>query len=155
MNIEEKVREIARPLAAAEGVDLLEVRFAQEGPGRVLRLTIERPGAPTALSDCEAVSRAVERVLDTVDFIPGRYNLEVSSAGLTRPLKTLPDFIRAVGTLVRVVPRRGGAVTGTLKEASEAGLRVETAPGESHGFTLDEVASARREIGLFNAGGGQ
>jgi ribosome maturation factor RimP len=115
----------------------------------VLRLTIERPGAPTALADCEAVSRAVEHVLDTVDFIPGRYSLEVASAGLTRPLRTLPDFTRAVGTLVRVVPRNGGAVTGRLRSASESGITVEEEGGGTRTIALDEVATARREIDMF------
>lgn len=153
MDIEERVLDIARPLAAAEGVDLLDVRFVREGPRRVLRLTIERPGAPTALADCEAVSRAVERVLDTVDFIPERYSLEVASAGLTRPLRTLPDFVRAVGTLVRVTPREGGPVTGVLRAAGESGLTLELPGGKALSLPLDSVASARKEVDLFLPGG--
>jgi len=148
--IEARVADIARPLAVAEGVELLEVRFAREGHSGALRLTIERSGAPTSVADCETVSRALESALDAHDFIEGRYTLEVSSAGLTRPLRTLPDFIRNRGNLVRVVLRQGGDLTGTLREAGESGISVELEGEGTRMVPLAEVASARREIELFS-----
>jgi len=148
--IESRVADIARPLAVAEGLELLEVRFVREGYAGVLRLTIERSGAPTSVSDCETLSRVIAGVLDAHDFIAERYTLEVSSAGLTRPLRTLPDFTRNVGNLVRVVLRQGGDLTGTLREAGEEGISVEMDDGGVKKFTLADVISARREIDLFS-----
>lgn len=148
--IEARVADIARPLAVAEGVELLEVRFVRGGYSGALQLTIERSGSPTSVADCETLSRALEGALDAHDFIEGRYTLEVSSAGLTRPLRTLPDFTRNVGNLVRVVLRQGGDLTGTLRSAGEDGLLVELEDGGARNFALAEVASARREIALFS-----
>jgi len=148
--IEARVADIARPLAVAEGVELLEVRFVREGYSGALRLTIERSGSPTSVADCETVSRALGGVLDAHDFIAERYTLEVSSAGLTRPLRTLPDFSRNVGNLVRVVLRQGGDLMGTLREAGEDGILVEVEDGGARKFALSDVASARREIELFS-----
>ena len=148
--IEARVADIARPLAVAEGVELLEVQFAREGSSGALRLVIERSGSPTSVTDCETISRALGGALDAHDFIDGRYTLEVSSAGLTRPLRTLPDFTRNIGNLVRVVLRQGGDLTGTLREAGEGGLAVELEDGETKKFALADVASARREIELFS-----
>lgn len=139
---------MAGPLATAEGVELLDVTYHDEGHGRVLRLTIERPGGATSVADCETVSRAVERALDAVDAVPAPYVLEVSSAGLTRPLRTREDFRRAVGGLVRLTVRddRTGPVTGTLREAGDAGLVVETVDGERRLIPLGDIRTARREI---------
>jgi ribosome maturation factor RimP len=151
-DIADRIREAARPLARAEGVELLDARLVREGPSQVLRLTIEREGAPTSVADCERVSKAVERALDTLDVVPGSYVLEVSSAGLTRPLRTLPDFKRAIGVPVRVVPRGGpgGPVTGILREAGENGITLELPDSSRVTLTLDDVSSARRELLLFN-----
>ena len=80
------VREIAEPLAHAEGVRLLNITFARQGPSHVLRLVIDRPDAPTSVADCEGVSRAVSAALDATDAIPHAYLLEVSSAGKDTPL---------------------------------------------------------------------
>jgi len=148
-NVVERVRELAAPLARAEGVELLDVTFVDEGHGRVLRLTIERPGGPTAVADCEAVSRAVELMLDAGEAVPSPYTLEVSSAGLTRPLRTLEDFRRAAGGLVRVAvrdDRSGGPVIATLLAADETGLTLELEDGARRRVALADVRAANREI---------
>jgi len=149
-DIEARVGDIARPLAVAEGLELLEVRFTGEGPAKVLRLVIERSGGPTSLADCETVSRALEGALDAHDFISVHYTLEVSSAGLTRPLRTLPDFVRNLGNLVRVVLRRGESLTGTLKSAGEDGISVELDGGRVRTVAMADLASARREVGMWS-----
>ena len=148
MDMLSNVREVAGPLALAEGVELLDVELVREGPHQVLRLTIERSAGPTTVADCESVSRAVSIALDARDFIPFRYMLEVSSAGADRVLRTLVDFQRSVGRLVRVEERgvRSGPVVGTLHRADESGLLIETADGSRKLVQLADVASARREV---------
>ena len=90
MEITRRVRDVAEPLAHAEGVRLLDVTFARQGPSHVLRLVIDRPGGPTSVADCEAVSRGVAAALDATDAIPHAYLLEVSSAGKDTPLWKRP-----------------------------------------------------------------
>lgn len=146
--ITRRVREVAEPLAHAEGVRLLDVTFAREGSAHVLRLTIERPDGPTGVDDCEAVSRAVATALDVADVVPNRYLLEVSSAGVTRPLRGLADFRRVVGQLVSVQVRgdRSGPLVGTLAAAEESGLVVALRDGSRRTVALADVAGAHREI---------
>jgi ribosome maturation factor RimP len=48
------------------------------------------------------VSREVAALLDVEDPIPGRYNLEVSSPGLDRPLFTLEQFEQFTGEVARI-----------------------------------------------------
>lgn len=148
-----QVRDMAGPLAAAEGVELLDVSFNFEGHGQVLRLTIERLGGGTSVADCEAVSRAVERVLDATDAVPAPYTLEVASAGLTRPLRGLEDFRRATGGYVKLVLRdaRTGPVTGTLVAAGEDGLTVELEDGGRRTVALADIRAANRDV-RFPAG---
>jgi ribosome maturation factor RimP len=59
-------------------------------------------GQQIAVEDCERISRAVSAVMDVDDPIPGRWTLEVSSAGIDRPLTRIKDWNRFVGHLARV-----------------------------------------------------
>ena len=69
--------------------------------GKQLRIFIEKsnttpePGGGISVSDCEAVSRHLQRVfeVDGIDYD----RLEVSSPGLDRKLKTSADFSRFSG----------------------------------------------------------
>ena len=50
------------------------------------------------MDDCEAVSRAIDPVLDENDPTDGEaYNLNVSSPGLDRPLTLERDFVKNKG----------------------------------------------------------
>lgn len=58
-------------------------------------------GAMISVEDCQQISRAVGAVLDVNDPIPGAWNLEVSSAGIDRPLTRPKDWTRFAGHLAR------------------------------------------------------
>jgi ribosome maturation factor RimP len=99
--IVEKVRAIAAPLAAGEGLELVDVELAGAGGRTTLRLYIDRNGG-VSLDDCTSVSRAVSAALDVEDPLQGAYDLEVSSPGLDRPLRTPDHFQKYAGEKVRV-----------------------------------------------------
>jgi ribosome maturation factor RimP len=101
VDIPERVKQIAEPKAEELGLELIDCEYKKEGGRRVLRLYIDKKGG-VGLDDCEAVSRSVEPVLDSEDFIDEAYTFEVSSPGLDRPLKTDRDFVRYEGEDVEV-----------------------------------------------------
>ena len=92
----EKVRRLAGPLAAQEGLELVDVEIGGGGGRQTLRLFVDKEGGVTL------VSRAVSTALDVEDPIAGAYDLEVSSPGLERPLRTADHFQKVVGSKVRV-----------------------------------------------------
>jgi ribosome maturation factor RimP len=96
-----RVRAIADPLLMNEGMELVEVDYRREARGWVLRLTIDKEGGVT-LDDCGRVSQEVGRGLDVEDLISAPYVLEVSSPGLTRPLKSEKDFIKHCNRLIKL-----------------------------------------------------
>ena len=97
----EKVRQIAAPLAAQDGMELVDVELAGAGGRQVLRLFIDKAGG-VSLDDCSSVSRSVSAALDVEDPVDGAYELEVSSPGLDRPLRTPEHFAKFKGSRVRV-----------------------------------------------------
>jgi len=100
-DILERVRRIAEPLAAQEGMELVEVELGGAGGRQALRLFIDKPGG-VSLDDCTSMSRSVSAALDVEDPIQGAYDLEVSSPGLDRPLRTPEHFAKYAGQKARV-----------------------------------------------------
>ena len=106
------------PVLRAHGVDTAEISYQMERGGWVLRVTVEslesasapaESGEPSAvgaepihLGLLTEISRDLSSALDVADVIPHRYQLEVSSPGLDRPLRSRRDFERAVGQLAKV-----------------------------------------------------
>ena len=99
-SIKEKVLPLARKAAADCGVELWDLEFVREGGEYFLRLYIDSPDG-VGIDDCEAVSRAIDPMLDEADPIEQSYNLEVSSPGIFRELKTPEHYAASVGMNVR------------------------------------------------------
>lgn len=104
--IVERVWRLAAPLAAQEGMEIIDIEFRREGgrAGRVLRLYLDKEGGPN-VDDISRVSRALSDVLDAENAIDTAYTLEVSSPGINRPLKRPEHFARFVGKRIRVRTR--------------------------------------------------
>ena len=100
-DILEKIRAIAGPVAAAEGLELVEVELGGAGGRTTLRLFIDKAGG-VSLEDCSNISKSVSAALDVEDPLDGAYDLEVSSPGLDRPLRTPEHFQKYAGKKVRV-----------------------------------------------------
>ncbi len=89
------------PIIEANNLELVDVEYVKEGGDYYLRIYADKEGGIT-IGDCEIVNRALGDILDTEDYISDAYILEVSSPGLTRPLKKENDFKRSIGKLVDV-----------------------------------------------------
>ena len=98
--IEDKITAIVEPLLLDLPIELVDVEFVQEREW-YLRIFIDKPEG-IGIDDCEQLSRALEPILDEIDFIKQAYYLEVSSPGLDRVLRRDKDFVRYAGKLVDV-----------------------------------------------------
>ena len=88
------VEALVRPTVEGMGLRLWDVRFEKEGPDWFLRVLIDRD-TPLDTDTCEAVSRAIDPLLDEADPIQQAYYLEVGSPGLGRRL-TRPEHYAAL-----------------------------------------------------------
>lgn len=100
-SIASRVEALAAPVAEGLGYELFDVEYVKEGPDHFLRLFITKEGG-IAIEDCEAMSRAIDPLLDEADLIKDHYYLEVSSVGLDRPLKKEKDFRYFMGEMIEV-----------------------------------------------------
>ena len=94
---------LLEPVVAGLGYELVELEFSPASSRALVRLYIDRTdGAPVQLDDCERASRAVGKVLDEQDPIEREYQLEVSSPGFDRPLRTEAHFVRFAGSDAKI-----------------------------------------------------
>ncbi len=146
--ISEAVTKLAEPLAAELGLELWDVEYVREAGQWFLRVYIDKDGG-VSINDCEALSKALDPVLDEADPIPDSYVFEVSSAGAERELKRPRDFEKFIGSdvEVRLYKPVDGAKTwlGTLAGYEDGCLRLESA-GKEYTFMISQVAKVRLRI---------
>lgn len=132
---------LVEPITDDFGCELVDI----ESNNGVVRVIIDQPGG--LISDVLIeVTKAVSRMVDAEDPIPGRFTLEVTSPGVERPLKRPDHFQRAIGESVKIktTPDVEGErrVQGELTEADEASITI---VGEHGSRTLryGEILTAR------------
>ena len=125
---EAKTEKLIAPIIAANHVELFVVDYVTEGQDWYLRVYIDKEGGVT-IDDCQAVSRAFNEILDKENYISDQYIFEVSSPGLTRPLKKEKDYEKSLGRLIDIrlyKPVEGKKeYTGVLKEYNKDVIMIE------------------------------
>lgn len=148
MKITELVESFARPVVEGLGLALWDVEYVREGADWFLRVYIDKDGG-VDIDDCEAVSRALDPILDEKDPIPDSYHFEVCSAGLERVLKRPGDFQKFLGSPVLVKlyqPRKGlKEFPGTLAGYEDGRVTLQT-PAETITFEKSDVAQVRLRV---------
>ncbi len=148
--ITELVTGLARPVAEANGCSLWDVEYVKEAGSWYLRVYIDKEGG-VSIDDCEAVSRAMDPLLDEADPIPDTYTFEVSSAGADRPLKKPEHFAAFLGAQVDVkfyqAVNGRKSCTGTLVDYDQGDV-VLSLEGERVVLPKKSVASVRLHVSI-------
>ncbi len=124
---ENRLIELAESLFSPLGFQVVDAD-CRIGPRSLVRLFIDSEKGPN-LDDCADASRLLGTKLETVEWLPGAFDLEVSSPGLDRRLRARSDFAAHVGEevklkLVAAVPGLGANVTGTLVAVGEGAPEI-------------------------------
>ncbi|MDP2872747.1 MAG: ribosome maturation factor RimP [Bacillota bacterium] len=100
-DVERLAGDLAGEVCAGRGLSLVDCTFRKsQGSWRLLVRVDKASGV--SVQDCAAVSQTLSDKLDETDPIEGSYTLEVSSVGLSEPLRTDNDFQRFVGRRVEL-----------------------------------------------------
>lgn len=96
-----KALEAGEKIAEEQGVYIVDVTYKKADDTYSLCYYIDKAGG-IGIDECETFSKAVEQVLDELDFIDGNYTLEVSSPGADRQLTKEREFLYYIGREVDV-----------------------------------------------------
>ncbi len=133
--LENRIANIARPVAQDLGLEIVCVKILGEGGGTNVQILAENPATRNlGVEDCTKLSKALSAVLDVEDPINGAYRLEVSSPGIDRPLIKIEDFETFKGFEARLesdTPMITGQrkFKGTLKGVNGENVVIDTDQG--------------------------
>ena len=103
MELTNRIEDLLNPIAEEHGLNIVRIHFGGEGRHRSLQIMLERlDDTPISVEECGRFSREASALLDVEDWIDDTYNLEVSSAGMERPLIKRQDFEKYVGRMAKV-----------------------------------------------------
>lgn len=151
-----RLEAVVEPILRAHGAELVDMEFKSEPQGWVLRLFVEKLGSAASLADtkaaavdldlCSGVARELSPALDVADLIPHRYNLEVSSPGIERPLKKAQDYVRFAGKKVKMklfdAVRGQKVLVGILGQMKGDAVSLQDG-GAAYEIPLSNIAAAR------------
>jgi ribosome maturation factor RimP len=140
-----KLNELIQPLVEDLGYEFIGLEYNNNPKNSVLRIYIDKDDG-IAIEDCEVVSREAAALLDVKDPIRSRYNLEVSSPGLERPLFTSAHYLEFVGQVAKVTlfaPQDGRRkFSGPILGADEASVSINQ-DGTEVALNLDNIVKAK------------
>ncbi|MBC7309842.1 MAG: ribosome maturation factor RimP [Actinomycetales bacterium] len=160
MSAEDRIARLIEPVLAPLVID--EVKVTPAGRRRVVRIALDRatdetavvdsPSPAMSLDEIAEATRAVSAVLDDSNLLGEQpYTLEVTSAGVGRPLTRPRHYQRGVGRLV-VISRDGlPDLTARIVSAGPQSLTVRVAatkkePERTETIEYAQIARARIEV---------
>ncbi|QEO17259.1 ribosome maturation factor RimP [Acetobacter vaccinii] len=145
--LEARIAALISPSIVEMGYEIVRVAVLGRERPTVQVMADRADGAQISVEDCERISQAVSALLDVEDPIPGAWTLEVSSAGIDRPLCRAKDWNRFAGHEVRaevMVPldgRRRFAGVALGSDGTVARIRLDD--GTEVALPLAEMRRAR------------
>lgn len=146
------IEAVAVPVLDRHDCQMVQATFRRERAGRVLRLLVERRGTDPDQGSgvdhtlCAEISRDLGAVIDVEDLIKGAYTMEVSSAGLERPLTKLEDYNRFVGRTAAITTADAIAgrrrFKGVLKGIDAGVVVLRASDGKSVTIPADSIKKA-------------
>jgi ribosome maturation factor RimP len=145
--LEARVADLVAPTLSGMGYELVRVAILGRDRPTVQIMADRAGGAQITVDDCEAISHAVGAVLDVNDPIPGAWTLEVSSAGIDRPLTRRKDWNRFAGHVARAelaIPVDGRKrFSGIILGADESHARLRLDDGAEVALPLPDIRRAK------------
>lgn len=102
------------------GLFVVDLRISSSNQ---INVELDKHDGNVSVDDCIRVSRNVEHNLDREDE---DFELNVSSAGLDKGLRVFAQYKKNIGRDVKVKRKEGGKIEGTMIDATEEQIVVQT-----------------------------
>jgi len=137
MNLEHEIAKIIE----ANGAFLYDIETLSEFDETIYRILITKVGG-VSLDLCANISYELSPFLDVHPPMSERYRLEVSSPGIERKLTKLVHFQNAIGEKIKLKIVGNDKLKGTLKDANNDSILLETKEGEES-FAYGDIKTAK------------
>jgi len=122
--MESKVRKLLAEKFKEEEFEDCFLVAVELNKGNKLEIFIDSDSG-MSFKKCQQLSRYLEQFIDEEQWLGEKYVLEVSSPGITRPLKFERQYKKNINRTVNVKRKGGSKHEGILIEVTETGIVVE------------------------------
>jgi ribosome maturation factor RimP len=145
----EELETLVAPLVEQEGLELVRVQVVRGHHQAQLRIFVDQERG-VSVGDCARLSRAIVHRLDERPDLATAYRLEVSSAGMNRPIWKLEHYRRFLGEKLcfDLIEPRDGRVRfhGRIEAVEGDRIRLGVEDGPELEVTAEELAAAHLEL---------
>jgi ribosome maturation factor RimP len=148
-----EVERIAHEVATSLGLEIVEFVFHSQGRHSLLRIDIDRAGIPgVGLADCESYSRTLGDRIEDLTFFNAPYELQVSSPGIDRPIRSDDDLRRNAGRPIWMEFRdekgKVRELRGTLSKTQENDAVTIVRDGDELRIARDRIVFMKQDVML-------
>ena len=135
------------PTLEAMGFEVVRVALTS-GPRKTLQVMADRrDGSLISVDECGEISQALSAIFDVEEPLKGAYDLEISSAGIDRPLTRPKDFSTYAGFEAKIETKASVAgrrrFRGLLKGVNAAGDVLIDLDGAEVAVPMDAIGPAK------------
>lgn len=126
MDILERIKELIDLHLEEYKAELVDLQL-KGSPGRFRLCIIADKVDGISVDECANISRNIARNEELDELLGSNYQLEVTSPGVSRPLKNEPDFLRKIGKDLEIIidTENKKKIKGKLKEVTKDGIYLE------------------------------
>lgn len=135
------------PILEEFGMELVEIEIKKGNPSDLIVYIYKKEGV--TIDDCTLVSGKINEIKELDDMFENSYNLQVSSPGLDRKLKTKDDYRRNLNNYMEIKlysPQNGKKhLEGYLKSFDDENIYLEI-EGNIEKIEIKNIALLRQTI---------
>jgi ribosome maturation factor RimP len=134
LEIREKIEKTITPIAEKYGQEVVDIIPTSNSKGLLIKITVGSKEGPK-VSDIVSITKEFNKFAAAAgtDFLPEDTQLEVSSPGIDRDLKTFKDFLWNEGREIKLIYKKESEdvrIEGSLYKADETGIVVSSEEGK-------------------------
>lgn len=130
MDLREKIEELVLQCIENDKTFLVEVDIKGNPNNQIIQVFIDGDES-VDVDECSKISRKLSGLLEDMNLFDGRYVIEVSSPGVSRPLKYLRQYPKHIGRDLEIVTKDKNKYKGELVNVADQQIEISVKPGKS------------------------
>ncbi len=138
-----RIEEFVRNLIGTAGdLFLIEVKIT---PANKVIVLLDGDNGVT-IDDCTKVNKALYKFIEETNLFGGDFSLEVSSAGVDKPLKLLRQYKKNIGRKVEATLIDGSIIEGKLVDVNTEDITIEEKSGKANKMIMKKTTILFNQI---------
>lgn len=143
--VTENIAEIAESVLSTTDFFLVDVEI-KGGDVPEVWVSVDAEDRGVNMDECAEISNELSFLMDAHDIFSGKYRINVSSPGLSRPLVDKRQYPKNKGRQVKVKYRKNGEyhkVEGVLQDVSEDEIVIELDDESTRNLAFDDLVETK------------